>query len=62
MSTYYKNERVKVNDRFEINGTPYVAIEAVKGKPFMGGDTYPVKTQFATVPESDLHITEKVGE
>lgn len=49
-----KNEKVEIQDVFECGGVKLVCIRALDGKPFIGGDKWPVATPYATVPASDL--------
>jgi len=52
--TTYQNHQVEILDKFECGGIELAVIQAVEVKPFVGGDTYPVRTCYATVKVSDL--------
>lgn len=47
---------VEVLDYFVCGGVQLAAVEALEGKPFMGGDKWPVHTPWATVEVADLDI------
>ena len=47
---------VEVLDYFVSGGIRYASIEALEGKPFMGGDKWPVHTPWATVKVADLDL------
>ena len=46
--------KVEVLDAYEVNGVKFAAVKACEGQPFVGGDKWPVKTEFATVEASEL--------
>jgi hypothetical protein len=46
--------KVEVLDAYEVNGVKFAAVKACEGQPFVGGDKWPIKTEFATVPASEL--------
>ncbi len=42
---------------------PHATVQAISGKPFVGGTLYPVFSEIAVVPTTDIHIvTEKILE
>jgi hypothetical protein len=45
---------VEILDRFECGGVDLASVRALEGQPFVGGDTYPVRTEYATVKACDL--------
>ena len=47
---------VIVLDYFVSGKIQYASIEALEGRPFVGGDKWPVRTCWATVPVADLDI------
>jgi hypothetical protein len=50
-----KNVSVEILDVFDgPQGIKLACVRALDGKPFVGGDKWPVATSFATVPTSDL--------
>lgn len=49
-----KGIEVEILDTYEIGGVPMVAVEALDGTPFRGGDKWPVWTSFATMPADEL--------
>lgn len=51
-----KQIAVEVLDYFVCGGVQLAAVEALEGKPFMGGNLWPVHTPFATVKVADLVI------
>ncbi len=48
---------VEVLDFYTCGGVELASVEAVFGKPFVGGDKWAVRTPFAIVKTSDLIIT-----
>jgi len=62
MIASYQGHQVNVLDEFEMGGALLVAIEALEGKPFVGGDKWPVWTSFTTVRASELETTDKPKE
>jgi hypothetical protein len=50
----YKNQEVEIHDRYTIGGVEYAAVKAIEGKPFMGGDRFPVKSAWATAKVDEL--------
>lgn len=45
---------VKILDVYECGGMTWAVVQALAGKPFVGGDKWPVATEFATLPAVDL--------
>lgn len=50
---------VEVLDIYECGGVQLASVEALEGKPFVGGNKWAVQTPFTIVPTSDLIITEE---
>lgn len=51
---------VEVIDYFVCGGVQLAVVEALEGKPFVGGDKWPIRTAHTTVKESELTITEEI--
>jgi hypothetical protein len=49
-----QNVKVEILDVFECGGIKLAAVKAIEGKPFAGGDKWPVSTEFATVKAAEL--------
>jgi hypothetical protein len=49
-----KSVTVKILDAYECGGVTWAVVQALAGKPFVGGDKWPVATEFATLPAADL--------
>jgi hypothetical protein len=49
---------VEVTDYFVCGGVRLAVVKALEGHPFVGGDKWPVFTEYATVKVADLTITE----
>lgn len=45
---------VEVLDVFESGGVNLAAVRALDGRPFIGGDKWPVRTEYATVEAGKL--------
>ncbi len=45
---------VEVLDTYEAGGVKYAAVKALEGKPFVGGDKWPVRTEFTVVEAAKL--------
>lgn len=54
MTVTYHDIPIKVTDVFISGGIKLAAVEAVEGKPFVGGDKWPVRTQWQTVKYDEL--------
>jgi len=54
-----KNVSVEIQDVFDSPEGKLAAVRALDGKPFVGGDKWPVATCFATVRASDLAVVEE---
>ena len=52
------NVQVEILDEFDSREGKLVVVEALKGKPFVGGDKWAIPTCFATVKISDLAVSE----
>ena len=52
------NVKVIVLDVFSSGGQTFASVEALDGKPFMGGDRWPVHTPFTTVELRELQFAE----
>lgn len=50
----FQNQQVEVIDTFEAGGIELAAVKAITGKPFVGGDKWPVFTEWATVKTCEL--------
>lgn len=48
------NTGVEVLDTYTIDGVEMAAVRALHGKPFVGGDRWPVRTEYACLPVSEL--------
>jgi hypothetical protein len=48
------NVQVEILDVFDSPEGKLAVVQAVSGKPFVGGDKWPVATPYATVPAADL--------
>jgi hypothetical protein len=49
--------QVEVLDTFQqMSGVTLACVRALVGKPFVGGHTYPVRTEFATVKASQISL------
>lgn len=46
--------KVEILDTFQAGGIELASVRALYGTPFIGGDTYPVRTKYATIPASEL--------
>lgn len=51
---HFQNHLVEILDTFECGGIELAAVRALAGKPFVGGDKWPIQTEFATVRASEL--------
>jgi len=49
-----KNVEVEILDVYPMGSQLMATVEAVQGKPFVGGDKWPVHTPYATVRFSEL--------
>ena len=55
MNALYGNIEVKVEDVYPLtDGVPYASVKALHGKPFVGGDKWPIRSPWTTVPVEDL--------
>lgn len=50
----YQNHVVEISDVYEVGGVMLASIKAIDGKPFVGGDRWPIRTEYATVSAADL--------
>lgn len=50
----FKNQHVEIIDTFERSGRKLATVKAITGKPFVGGDKWPVFTEWATAPIDEL--------
>lgn len=55
---------VELEETFEVGGHKLANVRALVGRPFVGGDKWPVRTEFATVPADRLMVVQPatVGE
>lgn len=54
IALYENRIPVEVIDACECGGVKLACVQALEGKPFVGGDKWPVYTEFATVKAADL--------
>ncbi len=50
--------QVNVFDTYESGGVLMASVQAISGMPFVGGNLYPVRTSFATVPAAQIRVVE----
>jgi len=50
----YRGIEVEILDTFEMGGVRLAAVKAVNTRPFVGGDRYPVWTQYTTIHLDDV--------
>lgn len=50
----YQNQKVEVLDTYQAGGVNMASVKAIEGTPFVGGDKWAVKTEWATCPAADL--------
>lgn len=50
----YQSQQVEVLDVYTTGGRKYAAVKALEGRPFVGGDKWPVLTEWATAPADEL--------
>lgn len=50
----FKNEKVEILDTFDLAEGKQAAFRALAGKPFVGGDKWPIFTEWATAPAGEL--------
>lgn len=53
-ATYYEGHEVEVLDVYECGGIELATVEAIHGKPFVGGDKWAVWTPFKVVRVDEL--------
>ena len=51
-----KNVVVEIQYVFESGGVKLACVRSLEGKPFVAGNKWPVATEYATVPATDLAI------
>lgn len=57
MTAYHNNRPVLILDVFTCGTRRLAAIVAIDGsQPYVGGNTYPVRTRYATVDVSELSV------
>lgn len=54
-----QNVKVEILDVFEAGGAKLASVKAIEGRPFVGGDKWPVFTPFATVKAAELGPVEE---
>lgn len=52
--TEYFDEPVEVLDTWDTPKGKYASVKAITGKPFIGGDKWPVHTEYTTTPITNL--------
>lgn len=50
----YKSQQVEILDIFTTGGQTWAVVKAITGRPFVGGDKWPVRTEFTTAPAAVL--------
>lgn len=50
----FKNQDVEVLNVYNSGGVKYAAVRAITGKPFTGGDKWPIYTEWATAATAEL--------
>lgn len=50
----YKNQNVEILEVYETGGVKMAAVRAITGRPFVGGDKWPVYTEWTTAPAAEL--------
>jgi len=53
---YDRLHPVKILHVFPVNGTVRIEVEALQGKPFVGGDKEPIWTKWTFVSREDLFM------
>jgi hypothetical protein len=51
----YRNIQVEILDTYKAGNTKYVAVRAVEGKPFVGGNKWPTRTEYTTAEFDELY-------
>ena len=51
---FYGKEEVEVLDVYEVGGVKLASVKALQGKPFVGGDKWPVASEWGTVKACEL--------
>jgi hypothetical protein len=49
-----RNQQVEILDAYEAGGEKRACIRALEGQPFVGGDRWPVHTEYTTAPAGEL--------
>ena len=57
-SITYKSHPVEVVEMYTTPGGTHVVVKALEGQPFVGGNKWPVRTEWAFCMAEDLHLTE----
>ena len=55
---YYQGKEVEVQDIYRDGANMMVSIMAIEGTPFVGGDKWPVRTKYATVPAEEIELND----
>lgn len=50
----HNGNRVEVLDTMEVGGVRLAMVRALDGKPYVGGDRWPIRTEYATVKACEL--------
>ena len=58
----YRNTHVEVLDVYQTRKVKYAAIRALEGKPFVGGNKWPVRTEYTTAHADDLSDVSQVDQ
>jgi len=54
-----KNVIVEIEDTFEVAGEKLACVRAIEGRPFVGGNKWPVPTAYATVKAAELETVDQ---
>ena len=57
----YHSYEVDVTDVFECGGVKLACVTAIDGKPFIGGDKWPIRTKYTVVRADELTPIEECG-
>lgn len=49
IAVFDKQFEVEVQDVYTVGGVKLASVKAVEGKPFVGGDKWPIRTEYGTV-------------
>lgn len=51
---HYQNQQVEILDVYDNPGGKVASLRATQGKPFVGGDKWPIWTEYTTAPAAEL--------